>query len=97
MILRHRYLKVGEDVYKEIVDGVADAPLGAPEQNDVLDTQQRDEDEGGSHRLHVGRALGAVGLLQLRDQDADDVQEEEEVHLCKTSVKEKNSTQSQVW
>lgn len=73
-------------MYKEIVDGTADASLRAPEQNDVLDAQQWDEDECGSHRLHVGSAFGAVGLLQLRDQDTDDVQEEEEVHLCGTKT-----------
>lgn len=77
-------------MYKETVD----ASLWAPEQNDVLDTQQRDEDEGGSHRFHVGRGFGAVGLLQLRDEDADDVQEEEEVHLCK--IRGINSKQPQV-
>lgn len=54
-------------MYKEILDGAADASLRTPQQYDILDTQQRDEDEGGSHCLHVGRGLGAVGLLQLRD------------------------------
>lgn len=73
-------------MYKEIVDGTADASLRAPEQNNILDAQQRDEDECGAHRLHVGSGFSAVGLLQLRDQDTDDVQEEEEVHLCRTEL-----------
>lgn len=76
-----RYLVVAEDVYEEVIDGAADSSLWPPGKKDELDTQQGDEDQGGSHRLHVGRGLGAVGLLQLGDQDADDVQEEEEVHL----------------
>lgn len=74
-------------MYKEILDGAADAAFRTPEQDDILDTQQRDEDEGGSHCLHVGSGLGAVCLLQLRDQNTDDVQEEEEVHLCKERIK----------
>lgn len=75
------YLVVAEDVHEELVDGTADASLRPPGYKDELDTQQGGEDEGRSHRLHVGRGLGAVGLLQLGDQDAHDVQEEEEVHL----------------
>lgn len=70
------YLEVGEDVYEEIIDGPADASLRPPGEKDELDSQQRDEDEGGSHRLHVGRGLSAVGLLQLGDENPDDVQEE---------------------
>lgn len=76
-----RYLVVAEDVHEELVDGAEDAFLRPEGEKDELDTQQGDEDEGGSHRLHVGRGLGAVGLLQLSDQDADNVQEEEEVDL----------------
>lgn len=80
------YLEVAEDVIKEIIDGPADASVWPPGEYDVLDSQQRDEDEGGSHRLHVGRALGAVGFFQLGDQDPDDVQEEEKVHLGEVKV-----------
>lgn len=76
-----RYLVVVEDVHEELVDGAADAFLRPKGDKDELDTQQGDEDEGGSHRLHVRGGLGGVRLLQLGDQDADDVQEEEEVHL----------------
>lgn len=70
--LTQTYLEVGEDVVEEIVD-VADASLRPPRHEDELDSQQRDEDEGGPHRLHVGRGLGAVRLLQLGDQNTDDV------------------------
>lgn len=73
-------LKVAEDIYKEVIDGPADAPLRPPGEKDELDSQQRDEDEGGSHRLHVGCGLSAVGVFQLGDQDPDDVQEEKEIH-----------------
>lgn len=78
---RRRYLVVAEDVHEELIDGADDASLRPTGDKDVVDSQQGDEDEGGSHCLHVGRGLGAVGLLQLSDQDADNVQEEEEVHL----------------
>lgn len=72
---------MGEDVYEEIVDGPADASLWPPGEDDELDSQQRHEDEGGSHCFHVGCGLGTVGLFQLGDQNPDDVQEKEEVHL----------------
>lgn len=83
------YLEVTKDVNKEIIDGPADASVWSPGENDELDSQQRDEDEGGSHCLHVGRALGAVGFFQLGDQDPDDVQEEEKVHLGEGSESRK--------
>lgn len=83
------YLEVAKDVNKEIIDGPADASVWSPGENDELDSQQRDEDEGGSHCLHVGRALGAVGFFQLGDQDPDDVQEEEKVHLGEGSESRK--------
>lgn len=77
---------MGEDIYKEIIDGPADASLWPPGEKDELDSQQRDEDEGGSHCLHVGCGLSAVGLFQLGDQDPDDVQEKEKVHLDRLTV-----------
>lgn len=73
-------------MYKEVIDGTADASLRPLGKKDELDSQQRDQDEGGSHRLHVGCALGAVGVFQLGDQDPDDIQEKEEVHLCRRMV-----------
>lgn len=54
---------MAEDVYKEVIDGPADASPRPPGQQDVLGSQQRDQDDGGSHRLHVGRGLSAVRLF----------------------------------
>lgn len=68
-------------MHKEVIDGAADATLWPRGKKDELDSQQRDEDEGGPHRLHVGCALSAVGVFQLGDQDPDNIQEKEEVHL----------------
>lgn len=76
-----RYLKVGEEDYEEFVDGLADASLGFPGQKDERHPQQRDQDQGGSHCLHVGCGLSTVGLPQLGDQNPDDVEEKEKVHL----------------
>lgn len=70
-----------KDVHTEFIDASADVSLGPPGEKDVLDSQQRDEDEGGSDCFHVGYGLGAVGLLQFGDQHSDDVEEKEKVHL----------------
>lgn len=68
-------------MYKEVIDGTADVSLWHMGEEDVLGSQQRDEDEGGPHCLHVGCGLSTVGDLQLGDQDPDDVHEKKEVHL----------------
>lgn len=65
----------------KVVDGAVAAFLWCPGQQDELGSQQRDEDKGGSHCLHVGVGLGTVGVFQLGDEDPYDVEEEEEVYL----------------
>lgn len=62
------------DVKKELIDGPADASLWRPRDEDILYSQQRDEDERGSHCFHVRCGLSAVRLLQLGDQNPNDVQ-----------------------
>lgn len=64
-----------DDIHKEIVDSPADAALWLRRQEDELHTQKGDEDQGSPDRLHVGRWLGTVGLLQFGDENSDDVQE----------------------
>lgn len=71
------YLEVAKDIYKEVKDGPANVSLRPPGEKHVLDPEQRDEDEGGSHSLHVGCGLGTVSLPQLGDENSDNVQEEE--------------------
>lgn len=64
-------------MHEEFIDGAADASFRHTGDEDVLDSQQRDEDEGGSDSFHVGSGLSAVGFLQLCNQNPHDVQEEE--------------------
>lgn len=65
---------MGEDVHTKFKDATANVALRPPGEEDVLYSQQRDEDEGGSHCFHVGQGLSAVGLPQLGDQNSDDVE-----------------------
>lgn len=74
------YLEVGKDRHKAVNDLVIKF-VWCPGHEDVLDSQQRDQDERGSHRLHVGGRLSAVRLPQLGNEDSDDVQEKEKVYL----------------
>lgn len=76
-----------EDVHTEFIDGLADASLGNQGDKDELDSQQGDEDEGGSDCFHVGHGLSAVGLLKLGDQNSDDVEEKEKVHLDRSKFR----------
>lgn len=80
-----------EDVKKELIDGVANAFVRRPRDEDILDSQQRDEDERGSHCFHVGRGLSTVCLFQFGYQNPDDIQEKEKVHLdrCMEGDREK--------
>ena len=55
--------------------------LGLVGEQDKLDAEQWDEDEGGPHGPHVEAGLGLVRHPQLGDENPDDVQQEEEVHL----------------
>lgn len=54
---------MAEDMYDELKDGPTDVSFWPPGEEDELDSQQRDEDEGGSDRLHVGCGLSTVGLF----------------------------------
>lgn len=55
--------------------------LGFVRKQDILDAKQRDEDEGRSHCPHVEAGLGLVCHSQLGDENSNNVQQEEEVHL----------------
>lgn len=55
--------------------------LGLVGEQDKLNTQQRDEDEGGSHSPHVEAGLGLMRHPQFGDENPHDVQQEEKVHL----------------
>lgn len=70
-----------EDVHHIVVNLLGDAALGAPREQHKLDAKERDEDQGGSHCFHVQVGLGLVRVLQLGDENTDDIQQEEKVHL----------------
>lgn len=74
-------LVVHEDLHDVGVDLVAPVVVGLVGQQDVLDAEQRDEDERGPHRPHVQAGLGLVRHPQLGDEHLHDVEQEEEVHL----------------
>lgn len=82
---------MGKDVHTEFIDGSADGTLGTQGEKDELDSQQRDEDKGGSDCFHVGYGLCAVGLFQFGNQHSDNVEEKEEVHLHRFKRKKKLS------
>lgn len=77
---------MAEDIYKEVIDGPANASFRHHGEKYVLDSQQRYEDEGGSHCFHVGGGLSAMGVLELGNQNPDDVQEKEKVHLSRKKI-----------
>lgn len=75
------HLVVHQYVHNVVVYFRGDASFGFVGQQDELDPQQRNQDERGSDRLHVQTGLGLVRHLQLGDQNPDDVQQKEQVHL----------------
>lgn len=74
-------LVVHEDFHDVQVDLKDPVILGLVGEQDKLDAEQRNEDEGGSHGPHVQAGLGLVRHPQLGDENPDDVQQEEEIHL----------------
>lgn len=75
------HLVVHEDFHDVQIDLKNPWVLGFVGEQHKLNTQQRDEDEGGSHSPHVEARLGLVGHSQLGDENPNDVQQEEKVHL----------------
>lgn len=77
-------LVVHEDFHDVQVDLKDPVILGLVGEQDKLDAEQRDEDEGGSHGPHVKAGLGLVRHPQLGDENPNDVQQEEKIHLEST-------------
>lgn len=90
---------MSEDVKKELIDSVANASIRRPRYEDILDSQQRDEDERGSNCFHVGRGLSTVCLFQFGYQNPDNIQEKEKVHLDRwmEGDREKYMWLKQIW
>lgn len=74
-------LVMHEDLHDVQVDLKHPVVLRLVGEQDELDSQQRDEDEGGSNSPHVEAGLGVVRHPQLGDENPDDVEQEEEIHL----------------
>ena len=70
-----------KDVHDVVIDLGGDPSRGLVGQQDKLDAEERDEDQGGPHSLHVQTGLCLVAHLQLGDEHPHDVEQEEEVHL----------------
>lgn len=75
------HLVMHQDVHDVVVDFRRDPSLRFVRQQDVLNSQERYQDEGGSHRLHVETGLSLMGHLQLGDEDSHNVQQKEQIHL----------------
>lgn len=55
--------------------------MGLVGEQDILDTEERDEDEGGPYSSHVEAGLCLVRHSQLGNENPDNVQQEKKVHL----------------
>lgn len=75
------HLVVHEDVHHVVVHLLGDPALGSPGEQHKLDAKQWHQNQGGSHCFHVQVGLCLVGVFQLGDENTDDVQQEEKVHL----------------
>lgn len=64
---------VHKDVHDVQIDLCDPVIVGLVGQQDVLDTKQRDEDEGGSHSSHVQTGLRLVRHSELGDENPNDV------------------------
>lgn len=80
------HLVVHEDVHHVVVHLLSDLALGSPGEQHKLDAKQRDKDQGGSHCFHVQVGLSLVGVFQLGYENANDVQQEEKVHLSEKEM-----------
>jgi len=74
-------LVMHEDIHDVQIDLRDPVIVGFVREKDILDAEQRDEDEGGPHGPHVETGLGLVRHSQLGDENPHDVQQEEKVHL----------------
>lgn len=61
------HLEMAKNVEKKVIDGAVATFLWSPGEQDELGSKQRDEDECGSHCLHVGGGFSTVCLFQLGD------------------------------
>lgn len=62
-----------EDVHDVQIDLQHPVFMGLVGEQDKLDTEQGDEDEGGSHSSHIEAGLRLVRHSQLGDENSDDV------------------------
>lgn len=80
-----------EDVHHVVVHLLSNAALGSPWEQHKLDAKEWDQDQGGSHCLHVQVGLSLVGVFQLGYENTDDIQQEEKVHLSEKKMMRRRS------
>lgn len=65
-------------------------------QQDVLDPQERHQDERGPHGFHVETGLRLVGHLQLGDEYSHNVQQEEQIDLVVGATESSSVNQQRI-
>lgn len=75
------HLVMHQYVHDVVVYFRGDTPPRFVGQQHVLNPQQRHQDEGGSHCLHVETGLGLMSHLQLGDQHSHNVEQKKQVDL----------------
>ena len=88
-------LEMHQYVHDVVVYFRGDPSLRLVGKQDVLNSQKRHQDEGGSHGFHVETRLCLMSHLQLGDEHSHDVQEKEQIDLRgtnkRTSVNQHNN------
>lgn len=88
-------LEMHQYVHDVVVYFRGDPSLRLVGKQDVLNSQKRHQDEGGSHGFHVETRLRLMGHLQLGDEHSHDVQEKEQIDLRgtnrRTSANQRNN------
>ena len=91
----HTDLVMHQYVHDVVVYFGGDPSLRLVGKQNVLNSQKRHQDEGGSHGFHVETRLRLMGHLQLGDEHSHDVQEKEQIDLRgtnkRTSVNQHNN------
>lgn len=82
------HLVMHQDVHNVVVDLRGHPSLRLVGQQDVLDPQERHQDERGPHGFHVEAGLRLVGDLQFGDEHSHNVQQKEQVDLRGDSSRE---------
>lgn len=75
------HLVMHQDVHDVVVNFRGDPSLRLVGKQDILNSQQRHQDERRSHCFHVETGLGLMSHFQFGDENSNNVQEEKQVDL----------------